>query len=984
MTTTSPRRSLGLRSSRPTTGSGAGVRARLGRRWVSAASAVLAATLAAAILTPASATAANPPASEAITELSAVVPTIDPPIEYDAYPPILDPGSAAADYFEPKWYDTDGRHIQAHGGQIVTVEEGGQSVHYWYGEDRSNDYWNSPGVGVYRSTDGMNWENLGTALRSISASTELEEPYFDALYDTVDDAGQPRADRIEELNYHLNTTQSADYTAIFERPKVLYNAANDQWVMWWHSDGRITPGGSTYARSMAAVAVADDPAGPFRMVGAYRLYNRANYQACTSSAVPGQARDMTVFQDDDGTAYIAYSSEENYTLYLARLNDDYTNVEKTTTTDTVNANQYSEDGQYPYIFADGSASAPVRGTDFQIVKECGHLEAPAIFKHGGRYYTIASGATGWAPNPQTYHTATDIFGTWIRGVEAGDQYETVSYNAIPEGGDGLLSVGDVRRTTFGSQSTNVFTLGPGKYAYMGDRWNSGAADSTYVWLPMTVGENGALQLRNPAAEDPARWGDGWDASYWDGSGLGAKIWSVTDPGIPSAVRWNADPDAVLPDQVAVTVDGATRQVAVTWEASFAELGTTVVTGRLAGDADFAPGRRFTRQILVWENGIANLAPSATVTASSRSDLARTVVDGNVKGKGWDDWRGGGTYPQNSWLAFDWATAQRPESVRVHTYRDGSQATWPTTVRVQYRSGGSWVDTDVVVILDPEAETAPVAELDVASLPATTGLRVQLQTNENVWQSISEVQIFGEAAAEGNLCRVAGSSVAASFWQTEWETMPAANACDGNTGTSWSTWASGGAGRDAVTFTVTAGTAYDVSQVTFTNTEGSPQSVSVAYRGTDGVWRDTTAQAVPVAAAGAPTVVDFAPVTALAVRLSFATTGTYLKIPEITVPATLAAGPAAGPEVETTVATRCVATKAYLTVRVRNLHDAPVDVTVASDFGGKTFAGLAPGKAASVSLNTRTGLLAAGAVDVAASDGSATAEESTEYATADCR
>ena len=101
----------------------------------------------------------------------------------------------------------------------------------------------------------MNWENRGTALRSVQTPEELEQPYFDALYDTVDDAGVPRADRIAEIDYHLDTNQASPNTAIFERPKVLYNEKNDQWVMWWHSDGRITPGGSTYARSFAAVAV---------------------------------------------------------------------------------------------------------------------------------------------------------------------------------------------------------------------------------------------------------------------------------------------------------------------------------------------------------------------------------------------------------------------------------------------------------------------------------------------------------------------------------------------------------------------------------------------------------------------------------------------------------------------------------------------------------------------------------------------------------
>jgi len=294
------------------------------------------------------------------------------------YPAVLDPGTGADDYFSPLWPDDGGEHVQAHGGQVVQSEEDGRTVYYWYGEDRSNGYYGSPGVHAYKSYDTKNWTDEGVVLRSVSDPAELESAYFDDLYDTVDDAGQPRADRIAELDYHLDTSEAADRTTIFERPKVLYNSTTDQWVLWWHSDGQTTSGGSMYARSMAGVAVSDSPTGPFRMTGVYRMPNRTNYQDCISAAVPGQARDMTVFQDDDGTAYIVYSSEENRSLYVAELDEAYTNVTHTTATDMVGAGQYSEDGRYPYLFADGTAEAPVRGEDFQIVKECGMLGARAV------------------------------------------------------------------------------------------------------------------------------------------------------------------------------------------------------------------------------------------------------------------------------------------------------------------------------------------------------------------------------------------------------------------------------------------------------------------------------------------------------------------------------------------------------------------------------------------------------------------------------
>ena len=896
------------------------------------------------------------------------------PVAYTAYQPIHDPGANTPDYFQPSWFDDNGRHIQAHGGAVVSAQElgveggdvvagseQGRTVYYWYGEDRSSGYYGSPGVHAYKSYDTLNWTDEGIVLRSVSSAAELEDDYFDALYDTVDESGQPRTDRIAELNYHLNTADAADYTTIFERPKVLHNESTGKWVLWWHSDGQTSPGGSMYARSMAGVAVSDSPTGPFRMTGVYRLPNRTDYKACISAAVPGQARDMTLFQDADGTAYIVYSSEENRSLYIAQLDASYTNVTHTTGTDMANAHQYSEDGRYPYLFADGTADAPVRGEDFQIVKECGMLEAPALFTHGGRYYAVASGATGWAPNPQTYHTADSILGTWIRGVEADDPFENVSYSSVPEGGDGLLSVGDTRRSTFGSQSTNVLDLGGGRFVYMGDRWNSGAANSTYVWLPITIGENGRAEMRNPATEDPARWGAGWDASYFDAHGRGTEIWSVVDDGLPKTVEPGEDFSDALPATVPVKVGSTTVDTAVTWSAtSFAERGTQRIVGTLAADAQFTAGRTFTRTIEVATPGIVDLALESAVSASSRQSLAATVADGDVKGKGWDDWVGGGVYPKSSWLSFTWPLTQKVDEVVVHMYKDGSGATWPSRIVAEYLdASGDWVPTGagVDVAQDPSA-SAPVAALDVSGIPQTSGIRLHLTTATNTWQSISEVQIWGADGVE-DVCSAEGTTISASFHQTEWETMPPQNACDGRASTSWSTW-TGGTPKDSATFTVQPKTATVVDRVGFTNIEGTIRDVSVEYRDAQGTWHPTSAQHVAPSGNGRPTQLAFDPVLASAVRLAFSTPGSYLKIPTLAVGARDAGFLPA-------VATRCVAGDVQLVLTVRNDRDAAADATVRTPFGRRVIEAVAPGATgqAVVALHQRS--VAAGEV-VASSGG----------------
>ena len=84
-----------------------------------------------------------------------------------------------------------------------------------------------------------------------------------------------------------------------------------------------------------------------------------------------ESRDMTLFQDEDGTAYVIYSSEDNWTLYIAELNEDYTGL----------TGLYSRN----YVEKSGSKGVYAR-------------EAPALFKEDGTYYLISSGCTGWRPN----------------------------------------------------------------------------------------------------------------------------------------------------------------------------------------------------------------------------------------------------------------------------------------------------------------------------------------------------------------------------------------------------------------------------------------------------------------------------------------------------------------------------------------------------------------------------------------------------------
>ena len=95
-------------------------------------------------------------------------------------------------------------------------------------------------------------------------------------------------------------------------------------------------------------------------------------------------------------------------------------------------------------------------------------------------------------------------------------------------------------------------------------------------------------------------------------------------------------------------------------------------------------------------------------------------------------------------------------------------------------------------------------------------------------------------------------------------------------------------------------------------------------------------------------------------------------------------PAVGPEISATVSPRCVAGRVMLTVSVRNESERPVSATVSSAYGEKAIASIAPGRAASVAVTTRSAEIAAGAVTVTATDGQgATTEKTVAYAGASC-
>jgi hypothetical protein len=145
------------------------------------------------------------------------------------------------------------------------------------------------------------------------------------------------------------------------------------------------------------------------------------------------ARDMTLFVDDDGCAYHVYASEENVVMQISQLTEDY----------------LRPSGKYIRVFP-------------------GRMhEAPAVFKHEGKYFMITSGCTGWDPNPARSAVADSMWGPW---EELGNP-----------------CVGPDAEITFGGQATYVFPVvgKGGAFIFAADIWRpANAIDGRYLWLPI--------------------------------------------------------------------------------------------------------------------------------------------------------------------------------------------------------------------------------------------------------------------------------------------------------------------------------------------------------------------------------------------------------------------------------------------------------------------------------------------------------------------
>lgn len=328
-----------------------------------------------------------------------------------------------------EWTDHKGEHINAHGGGILLHD----GVYYWYGENRpERGFTTEAGVEVYASTDLLNWTDKGVALA------------------VLDEAGH-----------------DIERGCIMERPKVVYNAHTRQFVMMFHLELK----GRGYEAARVGFAVSDTPCGPFRFVRSLRPNAGRWPEGFTQADIDkarqlreddypewwtpewrkaiadglllardlkgGQmSRDQTIYIDDDGKAYQITSSEENLTLHINELTNDYMGFT----------------GRYVRV-APGEMN-----------------EAPTLLKRNGTYWLITSGCTGWAPNEARMYSSKSIWGPWTRHPSP--------------------CRGPKAKTTFDGQGNYIFRQGQ-RFIFMADRWQpKHLSESPHIWLPITFDAEG--------------------------------------------------------------------------------------------------------------------------------------------------------------------------------------------------------------------------------------------------------------------------------------------------------------------------------------------------------------------------------------------------------------------------------------------------------------------------------------------------------------
>ena len=291
------------------------------------------------------------------------------------------------------WKDTDGNFIYSQGGGVLQVGD----TFYWYGvkyngavtyaanPTKKNDDTGFAGVTCYSSKDLVNWKFEGIVLKPSEAGGGW-----------------------------------------FGRIGVVYNAKSKKYVLAGQGASPSMEFGEYFATS-------DSPTGPFK-------FARVQPESEMTFFVNNNTGDQTLFQDDDGKAYVIASNVKGRTnLYVAPLRES------------------------DFLAIDGSKTVNIHKS------RVGGREGNAMFKYNGVYYFCSSDLHGWNTSQTYCMSAKNILGPYSEEfVLEGTQHD---FSHVTQTGFFIQVKG-----TKGSFVVNA-----------GDRWSDFAGNGLGYnqWLPIS-------------------------------------------------------------------------------------------------------------------------------------------------------------------------------------------------------------------------------------------------------------------------------------------------------------------------------------------------------------------------------------------------------------------------------------------------------------------------------------------------------------------
>lgn len=215
-----------------------------------------------------------------------------------------------------------------------------------------------------------------------------------------------------ERNAADSSQNSALASCKIESVHIDYIPEKNKVVVWAHWE---KPSGYSDGK---ALVITGTPGGQFTV---HHVYNPLGIQV----------RDMAIFFDDDGSGYlIAAANKEgqgaNATMYIFRMNDDYSDVTEVVTT----------------LFEDQ------------------YREFPNLIKKDGYYFLFTSQAAGWYPSSGAYSVTTDLKGEWSE----------------------LRSIGNT--STFSSQSGWIVNMQDKNHIMHAYRWLRASSTSGTTLCPL--------------------------------------------------------------------------------------------------------------------------------------------------------------------------------------------------------------------------------------------------------------------------------------------------------------------------------------------------------------------------------------------------------------------------------------------------------------------------------------------------------------------